>query len=45
MIKKMCEVYGWTIRETGEQGEGSKFTMTIPKMNRKEGKASYPLLK
>ena len=31
MIKIMCKVYGWTIRETGKQGKGAQFTMTIPK--------------
>ena len=32
-IKKMCEVYGWTIQETGKRGKGAQFTMTIPKMS------------
>jgi len=31
LIRKMCEVYGWDIRETGKQGKGAQFTMTIPK--------------
>jgi signal transduction histidine kinase len=31
MIKKMCNVYGWTIQETGKQGNGAQFTITIPK--------------
>jgi len=31
MIQKMCEVYGWTIQETGTQGKGAQFTITIPK--------------
>jgi PAS domain S-box-containing protein len=35
MIKKICETYGWTIRETGKQGKGAQFTMSIPKMNKK----------
>jgi PAS domain S-box-containing protein len=40
LIKKTCEVYGWTIRETGKRGKGAQFTMCVPKMN-KNGKASY----
>jgi len=31
LIKKMCEVYGWTIQETGKHGKGARFTITIPK--------------
>jgi PAS domain S-box-containing protein len=30
LIKKMMEVYGWTISETGTQGKGARFIMTIP---------------
>jgi PAS domain S-box-containing protein len=30
MIKKTCEVYGWNIKETGKEGKGVQFTMTIP---------------
>jgi len=41
LIKKMCEVYGWTINETGKQGEGVRFIMTVPKVNVSEGKPSY----
>jgi len=40
LIRKMCEVYGWAIRETGKQGKGAQFTITIPQINQ-EGKASY----
>ena len=40
LIKKICETFGWTIRETGKQGKGAQFTMTIPKTN-KNGKESY----
>jgi PAS domain S-box-containing protein len=40
LIKKICEAYGWTIRETGKQGKGAQFTMTIPKTT-KNGKKSY----
>jgi len=31
LIKKMCEVYGWTIQETGRQGKGAQFTINMPK--------------
>jgi PAS domain S-box-containing protein len=33
LIKKMMEVYGWTIRETGEPGRGAQFTVTVPRTN------------
>jgi signal transduction histidine kinase len=33
MIKRICEVYGWTIQETGKRGKGAQFTMSIPKMH------------
>jgi PAS domain S-box-containing protein len=42
LIRKMCEVYGWTINETGKQGKGAQFTITIPKMNEK-GEMNYIL--
>jgi PAS domain S-box-containing protein len=42
LIKRMCEVYGWTIRETGKQGKGAQFTITIPKVNENE-KINYQL--
>ena len=42
LIRKMCEVYGWTIQETGKPGKGAEFTMTIPKTGEK-GKANYKL--
>jgi signal transduction histidine kinase len=42
LIKRMCEAYGWTIQETGKQGQGAQLTMTIPK-NDKEGKRSYEI--
>jgi signal transduction histidine kinase len=29
----MCEIYGWTIRETGKLGKGAQFTITIPRLN------------
>lgn len=33
LVKKMVEVYGWNIKEEGEQGKGAKFVMTIPANN------------
>jgi len=42
MIKRMCEVYGWTIRETGKQGKGAQFTMLIPRIG-STGKANYQI--
>jgi len=41
-IKKMMEVYGWTIQETGEPRKGARFTITIPKTNQ-SGKENYIL--
>jgi len=42
MIKRICEVYGWSIQETGEPGKGAHFTMTMPRTNQ-EGKQNYQL--
>jgi signal transduction histidine kinase len=42
LIKKMIEVYGWTIQETGESGKGAKFTITIPKINQ-NGKENFQI--
>jgi signal transduction histidine kinase len=42
LIMKMCQVYGWTIRETGKHDEGARFTMTIPGTN-SNGKTCYQL--
>ena len=42
LIRKMCEIYGWTIQETGKQGKGAQFTITIPAMN-ENGKIAYQL--
>jgi len=33
LIRKMIEVYGWTIQETGTPGKGAQFTITIPETN------------
>jgi signal transduction histidine kinase len=40
LIKKMMEVYGWTIQETGEPGKGAQFTVTIPGTGQ-NGKENY----
>jgi PAS domain S-box-containing protein len=40
LIRKMTEVYGWTIRETGKEGQGAQFTITIPKTS-PNGKENY----
>ncbi len=42
LIKKICEVYGWTIQETGVYGKGVQFVITIPRVNG-AGKESYRL--
>ena len=31
LIKKTCEIYGWTVKETGETGKGARFEMNIPR--------------
>ncbi len=33
LVKKMMDVYGWTIIEEGEQGKGAKFIITIPRLS------------
>lgn len=42
LMQKICDAYGWTIRETGTQGKGAQFTMIIPKTNA-NGKENYQL--
>jgi signal transduction histidine kinase len=42
LIKKMMDVYGWTIEENGESGKGAKFTITIPKLSQ-SGKENYKI--
>jgi PAS domain S-box-containing protein len=42
LIKRICEAYGWTIAETGKQGQGVQFTMVIPKKG-KDGKGNYEI--
>jgi signal transduction histidine kinase len=34
LIKKMMDVYDWTITETGEPGKGAKFIIIIPNKNK-----------
>jgi signal transduction histidine kinase len=36
LVKKLCDVYGWTIKETGTYGNGARFVMTIPKIRANE---------
>ena len=40
LVKRMVEVYGWTIQEAGTPDKGAQFTVTIPKINPK-GMESY----
>jgi signal transduction histidine kinase len=40
LSKKMIEVYGWTLAEEGKPGEGARFVITIPKID-KDGKINY----
>ena len=42
LIKKMVEVYGWTITEEGEPANGAKFVITIPILN-KNGKENFQI--
>ncbi len=34
LIQKICEVYGWTITETGNYGQGVKFVISVPKFDK-----------
>ncbi len=43
LMKRICEAYGWTIQETGKQGKGAQFTMTIPK-GEKGDKKTYEIV-
>ena len=40
LSRKMMEVYGWQIQETGEPGKGAKFVISIPTVN-SNGKENY----
>ena len=42
MIKIMCNIYGWIIKETCKQDKGAQFTITIPRTN-KNGQIGYRL--
>ena len=42
LSKKMMEVYGWQIQETGESGKGAKFVITIPRVNQ-SGKTNFQI--
>jgi PAS domain S-box-containing protein len=42
LIQRICEAYGWKIQETGSQGKGAQFTMTIPK-NGEDGTERYKI--
>jgi len=42
LIKRICEAYGWAMQETGKEGKGAQFTMTIPK-NANDGKRLYEI--
>jgi PAS domain S-box-containing protein len=42
LVKRMMEVYGWDIRETGTPGKGAYFTVAIPEANQ-YGKKNYQL--
>jgi PAS domain S-box-containing protein len=42
LIKRICGAYGWKIQETGKQGKGAQFTMTIPK-NANDSKRLYEI--
>ena len=43
LIKRMIDVYGWQIKENGVPGEGAKFIITIPNLN-KNGEESFKML-
>jgi PAS domain S-box-containing protein len=42
LIRRMMEVYGWAITETGTYGKGAQFTISIPKA-RPDGRQNYKL--
>jgi PAS domain S-box-containing protein len=42
LVKRLMDVYGWTIQETGTPGKGVRFTMVIPEKNQ-NGKENYQL--
>ncbi len=42
LIKKLCETYGWEIKETGELEKGAQFTITTPEQS-EHGKTNYEI--
>ena len=44
LIREMIKVYGWQIQETGEVGQGAKFVLSIPKLDR-NGKMNFQIAK
>jgi signal transduction histidine kinase len=30
LIKRTCDIYGWTVKETGEPGKGARFEFNLP---------------
>ena len=42
MVKRILDVYGWTIQETGTPDNGARFTIVIPNKNH-DGKENYQL--
>jgi len=42
LIRRITEVYGWTISETGTHGKGAQFTIDIPKA-KPDGRQNYKL--
>jgi len=42
LVRRMIDVYGWTIDETGVSGKGAQFTIDIPKA-KPDGRQNYRL--
>jgi signal transduction histidine kinase len=42
LIRRMMEVYGWAINETGMHGKGAQFTINVPKA-KPDGRQNYKL--
>ena len=42
LVRRMMDVYGWTIDETGTHGKGAQFTMNMPKA-KPDGRPNYRL--
>jgi len=43
LIKRMCNEYGWTIKETGKHSKGAQFTIIIPETS-KMGALNYKIV-